>query len=230
MVLIGPNLPHVWKNDKEYYQGQENLKAELINFFFLIDFAGKDLFQLPELQPIQKLLQVATQGVRIYGHTSEAVLSKMKEIYSLTPGEKIIGLIQILNIIASSNELELLVSPGFIDVYQANNTERINNVYAYIMNNFQEDVSLEDVASIASMNPAAFCRYFKRVTNKSLIQFLNEVRIGYACKLLLNDNLSVSQICYESGFNNLSNFNKRFKAATNQTPQDYKQQHQTNIH
>jgi AraC-like DNA-binding protein len=94
------------------------------------------------------------------------------------------------------------------------------------MNNFQKEVTLEAVANIASMNPAAFCRYFKRITNKSFIQFLNEIRIGYACKLLLDDKFSVSQICYESGFNNLSNFNKQFKAATNKTPQDYKLQHQ----
>jgi AraC-like DNA-binding protein len=229
LVLVGPNLPHVWRNNKEYYDKQENLHAELINFFFLEDFAGKEFFQLPELQPIQKLLQVSTQGVRIFGHTSKLVQRKMKQVYQLTPGERIIGIIQILNIIAHSDELELLASPGFIQSYQADNTTRINKVYNFIMNNFQEDVSLEAVANIASMNPAAFCRYFKRVTQKSFVQFLNDIRIGYACKLLLDEKLTVSQICYESGFKNLSNFNKQFKLATNKTPQNYKLQHQNNL-
>ncbi len=228
-VLVGSNLPHVWRNDKEYYQGQEDLQAELMNFFFLEDFAGKDLFQLPELQPIQNLLRTATQGIRIYGRTGEIVQRKMKKVFRLTAGERVIALMQILNIIAHSDELELLASPGFIHSYQASNTARINKVYNFIMNNFLENISLEQAADIASMNPAAFCRYFKRVTQKSFVQFLNEIRVGYACKLLLDEKLTVSQICYESGFNNLSNFNKQFKATTHKTPQEYKFQHQNSF-
>ncbi|PSR54056.1 AraC family transcriptional regulator [Adhaeribacter arboris] len=229
MVLVGSNLPHVWKNDKEYYQGQDTLYAELMNFFFLEDFAGKELFQLPELQPIQNLLQRASQGIRIYGKTSETIQRKMKKIFRLTAGERVITLMQILNIIAHSDEVELLASPGFINSYQANNTSRINKVYDFIMNNFLEEITLEQVAEVASMNVTAFCRYFKRVTKKSFVQFLNEIRIGYACKLLLDEKLTVSQICYESGFNNLSNFNKHFKAATKHTPQHYKLQHQSSV-
>ncbi len=224
-VLVGSNLPHVWRNDKEYYSGREDVQAELMNFFFLEDFAGKDFFQLPELQPIQNLLLTATQGIRIYGRTGEVVQRKMKKIFRLTPGERVIALMQILNIIAHSDELELLASPGFINSYQASNTDRINKVYNFIMNNFLENLSLEQAADVASMNPAAFCRYFKRVTQKSFVQFLNEIRIGYACKLLLDEKLTVSQICYESGFNNLSNFNKQFKTTTHKTPQEYKLQH-----
>lgn len=225
MVLVGPNLPHVWKNDKEYYDNQESLQAELINFFFLEDFAGKDFFQLPELQPIQKLIEASIQGIRIYGRTSKVVQGKMKQVYRLTPGERIINLIHVLNIIAHSDELEFLASPGFIYAYQASNTERINKVYNFIMNNFLENITLKDVADKASMNTTAFCRYFKRVTKKSFVQFLNEIRIGYACKLLLDEKLTISQICYESGFNNLSNFNKQFKLITYNTPYNYRVRH-----
>lgn len=222
MILVGPNLPNVWRNDKEYYQKKDNLYAELINIFFLEDFAGKDFFLLPELQPIHKLLKASIQGIRIYGQTSKIILGKIKNIYRLNPGERIIGLIQILNIIAHSDELELLTSPGFINAYQANSSEHINKVYTYIMNNFQKDLNLKEIADIASMNTTAFCRYFKNITKKSFVQFLNEIRIGYACKLIQDEKLTISQICYESGFNNLSNFNKQFKMITNNTPQDYK--------
>lgn len=225
MVLVGSNLPHVWKSDKAYYQGDEALYSEVFNFFFLEDFAGKDLFQLPELSAIERLLTSASQGIRIYGQTCKAVQLRMKQAFKLKAGERLIALIQILNIIAHSDELELLASAGFNQSYHSNNSARINKVYNFIMDNFLEDITLKQVADVASMNTSAFCRYFKTATQKSFVKFLNEIRIGYACKLLLDEKLTTSQVCYESGFNNLSHFNKVFRTITKTTPQGYIKMH-----
>ena len=132
LVLVGSNLPHVWRNNKEYYEGQDTLQAELMNFFFLEDFAGKDLFQLPELQPIQKLIQAASQGIRIYGQTAKVVQRKMNQVFRLPAGERLIALMQILNIVGQSEKLELLASPRFSHSNQANNTGHINKMYVLL--------------------------------------------------------------------------------------------------
>src|SRR5690606_27464496 len=118
-----------------------------------------------------------------------------------------------------------LSSIGFMDVYQSKGADRINQVQDFIMNNFTGDITLKEVAEVAHMNEAAFCRFFKSTTLKTLTQFLNEVRIGYACRLLLQENLNIAGVGYECGFKNISYFNKLFKNSLGVTPQQYRKKH-----
>jgi AraC-like DNA-binding protein len=225
MVLVGSNLPHVWKNDKEYYSTVNETKAEIINFHFLEDFAGKDLLQLPEFHNIQEMFIQSARGIRILGETKKRIEVKMKKMFQLEGGDRVIQLIQILNLIGNSSEIELLASSGFLQAYHAVKNDRIEKVINYILNHFGEKIYLDEVAEMANMNASAFSRYFKQATKKSFMDFLLEVRIGFACKLLIENNLNVSGICYESGFNNQSNFNKQFKIATGKSPKEYRNEH-----
>lgn len=228
MVLVGSNLPHVWRSDKIYYEEIPEIKAELILTQFTKDFAGKDFFTLPEMNPICELMEDSSRGLQIVGKTRETISQRLIKMVEMEGSEKLIELIQILLFIAKSKEYRTLSSVGFVDSYQTKGSERINKVHDYIMNNFMEDISLKEAANIANMNETAFCRYFRTVTLKTFTQFLNEVRIGYACKLLLHEELNISGIGYECGFKNISYFNRVFKNTLGITPQQYQKKHLPN--
>jgi AraC-like DNA-binding protein len=126
---------------------------------------------------------------------------------------------------ATSPDVEVLSGNGFNNNAQATDCARINDVYEFILNNYAENPTLDDVAKIACMSSTAFCRYFKTHTNKTYVQFLNEVKIGNASKMLIDNKLTISQICYQTGFNNFNHFNKLFKRITGYTPSQYQQQY-----
>lgn len=222
LVFLGPNLPHAYKNDAIYYKGIPSLRAEAIVIHFREDFLGKDFFHLPEMIPVNQLLDKAKFGLKINGKTRAAITEYMHEMLSESGHKRIIKLLAILELLSVTNEYEPLASPGFIQKYTASGTERITRVHEYIIINFRKDISLTDIAEVACMSVPSFCRFFKSCTRKSFSQYLNEIRIGYACKLLVEDKYYISKICYESGFNNMSNFNLQFKKITGMSPLQYK--------
>ena len=158
------------------------------------------------------------------------VLKMMKTINKKHGIERIITLFKILDFLGKSNDVTLISSVTHSsEAITKSNNEPIDRVFTYLINNFKEEVALSDVASYVKLNPASLCRYFKHVTGKTLFDCLNDIRIEQACKLLSHSNLTISQIAYEVGFNNLSHFNKRFKSVTSQTPTEYKKYITTQI-
>lgn len=228
MVLVGSHLPHVWRSDKIYYEEIPELQVELTLTQFTKDFVGKEFFSLPEMNCIQELLDDASQGLQILGKTRELISNRLIRLNELEGGEKLMEFIQMLYLISKSKEYRKLSSIGFMDSYQSKGATRINKVHDFVMNNFMEEISLKEAADVANMNETAFCRYFKSATLKTFTQFLNEVRIGYACKLLLSEDLNISGIGYECGFKNISYFNRVFKNKLSLTPQQYQRKHLVN--
>lgn len=224
LTLTGPNLPHFWRCDPIYYQ-KGHLKAEAIIVRFSECFLGTGFFFLPEMHHVNNLFRISRRGLKIFGATKEQTAKMMGDMMQMDGAERIIALLQILNLLANSSEYKILSSIGFVQTYETSDIERINNVYTFIMENFTHPIELKDVASVANMNPAAFCRYFKAKTGKTFTQFLHEIRIGHACKILIEGKFNVSQVCYESGFQNQSYFIKQFKKITQQTPLQYQNQH-----
>lgn len=229
LTLTGPNLPHYWRNDPIYYKKENNLRAEAIIVRFPEHFLGKEFFQLPEMHHVNNLFKISRRGLKILGHTKEQAAEKMSAMIKMSGTERIIALLQILNLIANSQEYKVLSSIGFVQTNGKSDTERINDIYSYALENFQHSIQLEVVASVANMNPTAFCRYFKAKTSKTFTQFLHEIRIEHACKLLIDGKLNVSQVCYECGFQNQSYFIKQFKRITHQTPLQYQNEHNKTI-
>jgi AraC-like DNA-binding protein len=225
LVFTGPNLPHLWQSDHEYFNDNTELLTEGIVIYFPENFLGKELLQKNEMYKVKHLLQLAHRGVEIYGETHKRVSELMHRVLHVSDFDQVLTLLNILNIISNSSEFNLLATEGYTNSMKETETDRMNRVYAYVMKNFREKITLNDVAAIANMSPSAFSRYFKVHANKTFSDFLTEIRVGHSCKLLTNQTINVSQVCYDSGFSTLSNFNRQFKAVTHYSPLEYRKKY-----
>lgn len=222
MVMVGSNLPHLWKCDADYFKPKSTLKAESYVIHFLPNVFGDAFLKMPENAALDKLLEVSKHGLLIKGKTKTRVAALIQQLLTATGTEKVIYLMQILSLLSTSSELVKLNKSALTLNQTGKETERMNAVLQYLLNNFTETIKLEEIAAVANMSKNAFCRYFKNYTKKSLITFIQELRINYACKLLAETNKSVDTICYKCGFNNVSNFNRYFKFHMKLTPVSYK--------
>lgn len=218
LVLLGENVPHCWVNNAN----DEQDLAKSIVIQFKSDFVGKDFLDIPEMAAVQQLFKKAGSGILIKGKTRDRVAEKMFFSSEQYPFQKILQLLEILHIISVSDEIEL-IDPNFaMTTLSPIDTERFQKVYAYIIANYTQDIDLQVIASIAHFTPTAFCRYFKKMTRKTLVDVITEFRIKHACQLLHSTEKSVYDICFESGFGNISYFNKSFKKAIGQSPLNYR--------
>lgn len=223
LILIGSNLPHVWKNDAAYFQPNSTLRAEAQVLQFLPDCFGENFLNLKEMESIRRLFEKAKRGLRIMNETKTKVLRLMTQLIENTNGIQRIGLfLNILEFIAESDEIVFLSSKGFLDSYHRFDANTINRVYEFTLSQFNRRILIEEAAAIANMSVANFCRYFKNRTQKTYIQFLTEVRIGYACRMLIENKKSVQQIAFDCGFHNISNFNRSFRLLKHQNPMAYR--------
>jgi AraC-like DNA-binding protein len=225
VVFTGPNIPHLWRNDEVYFDKTSSLRVQGIVIYFPENLWGDCLMQKEEMLPIRQLYEKAKRGLAISGESGQRVVSMMKDMLHLTGLEGIIQLLAILHLLSETTDYAYIASFGYTNVSKETDKDRLNEVYTYILQNFRKEIRLEEVAEIAFMSPTSFSRYFKAKTNKSYSAFVSELRIGYACKLLQEDNRPVAQICYESGFNTLSNFNKQFKELISKTPFEYRSEY-----
>jgi YesN/AraC family two-component response regulator len=222
LVLLGPNLPHWYRNDAVYYEQSSAMEAQSIVVQFTHDFLGHHFFHLPETAAIRKLLDKAVMGVEIYGSTREKVTAMMYAMQETQHMERLLQLLSMLHTIAGSEEYHLLSNQGATGT-NIRDSERINRIYEYVMQHFTEPIYLKEVAAIVNMCPSTFCRYFRKRTRKNFTFFLNEIRIGHACKMLIEEDLSITEICFMSGYNNVAFFNRQFKAIKKKTPLEFKQ-------
>ena len=163
--------------------------------------------------------------MELSGTTANHMKEQMHNILRINDFDRVLTLLNLLNMMANTSEYKLLASEGYSNSMKETETDRMNRVHTYVMKNFREKISLDEVAAIANMSPSSFSRYFKVHANKTFSDFLTEIRIGYSCKLLTNQKMSVSQICYDSGFNTLSNFNRQFKEVTHYNPLEYRKKY-----
>ena len=224
VVLIGKDLPHMWLNDKEYFKGDINLTAQAKAIHFKECFAGEGFLKMPEMSYISSLLKNSRYGIKFLGDTT-SIIKQINKLEKLSGVDKAVCFIQLLNLLAVHQNFDLLSSVGFVDSFKMSGEKNLGEVYEFIIKNFKENISLNDVAKVANMNPSAFSRFFKRVNRKTYSEYLNRVRVGYACKLLIEEKYSISEICFDSGFNNISNFNRQFKKTMNYSPSDYMKLH-----
>lgn len=229
MILLGSNLPHLWRTDKMYMQADPKLRVRALVLHFLPGCLGEDFFRLKENAEILKLLERARYAVRIKNQTRDEVAKLMHELLHATGTQRIILLLQILSTIASSEETKSICKLGIQLDYTPAESERINNIYQYVLENYSRPITLKEIAGVAHLGPHSFCRFFKLRTQKTFSRFLIEVRIGNACKLLAETNKTVAEICYECGFNSFSNFNRQFKMLIGKTPLEHRMIYQKGI-
>jgi len=225
LVLVGANLPHYWCFDPEYFDGAQNYETDVLVTHFRQDFLGTTFLGLPENKSVRNLLALAKRGIQIGGETRDAVREMLYELMTATGVRRITLLVDILGIIGNSKDLSYISSIGFSPQYQEHENDRINDIYAFALQNFKRKIMLDEIADIAGMSRNAFCRYFKSRTGKTFSQFLIELRVGHACKLLIENKLNVKQVCYESGFHNFAGFHKYFKQITGRSPLNYQKEY-----
>ena len=216
IFVLGENLPHVFKRDEAFEK-----ETEMVSLFFSKNSFGEDFFDLPEFTYFKNFFDNAVLGYKVKTNKKEIslILSKIK---TLSKYYQFINFLEVLRLIseAEKRKLSSLIN---LKKYAGNEGKRMSDIFQYTMNNFHKEVSLHDVADIANMTPNAFCRYFKQRTTKTFVNFLIDIRIGNACKLLAkNNDLSITEISYKSGFNNLANFNRKFKSIKGVTPSEYR--------
>ena len=220
IILLGSNLPHMWLNDEDYFNRDSNNETKAIVVHFKMDYLGKKFFETPEMNHLLVLFEQARYGLKFL-NTDKSFIHDIQNMLKLKGFEKTMSFLYILNKLAKHEHTLSLASKGFLNSFKATKNETQDKVQAYIFKNFNKTITLEEVAQIANMNASAFSRYFKRINHKTFSRYITEIRIGYACKLLLENKFNISAICYESGFNNISNFNRQFKLIMKCSPSSY---------
>ena len=222
LVLVGPNLPHLWRSEEEYFDSQNDLNTRALVIYFDHELLSASLLEKVEFHSVKKLVNQSNRGIEFSGKTKFLTSEFLHEIGSKKGFDRIIALYEIINVLAQSADHQLLSSPGYSNSFKGNDAENMRRVYDYVMKNYRQTISLEVIAQQLNMTTTSFCRYFKPRANKTFTKFVNEIRIGQARKLLLEDNFNIAEISYQCGFNSLSNFNRQFKLISNMNPNEYR--------
>ena len=226
LLVIGANVPHSFQNDEFFYKKNKELLAKATSILFEKNAFGETFFNLPEMKNIKNFIKKADKGYRILGETKKEIIAQLKMIEEKNGTERFLILMEILNRLSISKEVELLSNLSFLGNPTSSESKKLEAVFQYMLDHHQRTIKLEEVAKVANLSISAFCRFFKLRTRKTFSQFVNEFRISAACNKLLLDDFSISEVCYDVGFTNLSNFNRQFKKITGYTPSQYIVKHE----
>lgn len=220
IILLGKNVPHMFLSQSS----QDNTSYSKAYVFHINDLFLNDTCEyLPDFNFLESILKVSKRGAMFRQKQNTIFLQNLDSIDIHSTAETILNVFQILLRLSKYPEYTNLGSINWLDRFHTAD-KRINNVIEYIMLHFKENINLGKAAEISSMNKSAFCRYFKKSTGKPFVSFLNEIRINYSCKLLLESSpsRSISEAAYISGFNNVSYYNRIFKKVIGVSPSEYK--------
>ena len=218
IALIGPNIPHLNFD----YGVKTTVNTVVVQM--KENFLGQHFFSLPEIAAIKNLFEKAKSGVGFYGETKKLAGEKLKQLTALSHFEQLISLLQVFDLLANSNEIEMLKARPVANASVLKEQQRLQKVYHFIETNYQNEIDVNAVGKFCNLTTAAFCRYFKKSTHYTFTDFLNQFRINQSKKILLQ-NKTITEACYESGFTNISYFNKTFKKITGENPSAFKKKH-----
>ncbi|SOE21412.1 AraC-type DNA-binding protein [Spirosomataceae bacterium TFI 002] len=221
VFFLGPYLPHTGLG-----YGVEGKHEEII---IQLDpnFLGTQFWEIPETEVIRPIFNLAKRGLSFSGKSRKELGKLIKQIPFLSPFERLVQLLKIFQTMATSSEMTVINKQEINIEVTGKHQQRINQIYKYVADNYHLPIDLEEVAVMVNLTKPSFCRYFKKMTNHTFTKFLGEFRIQQACRLLQEDK-SIAQVCYESGFNNLSHFNKTFKQLKEMSPKAYRDQMEPN--
>ena len=221
LFLIGSNQSHLFKSDPLYFTPKCQKHSRSISVFFHMKSLGDGFFDIIETTNIKNLINRSSRGIRFSSSIAHQIAPQMIALINRSDFSRFLKILSILHQLAETTDYEYLASAGRDNPPTYRESQKINAIINFILNNYKRDIQLDEVAKVANYSKATFCRFFRQRTRKTFTRFLNEVRIANARRLLLKTDLNVSQICYESGFNNVSNFNRQFKRITGLTPKAY---------
>jgi AraC-like DNA-binding protein len=218
IVLLGPNLPHVWRYDST----SMNQSIEAIAVHFREDFLGNDFLTKPEMRDLRLLLSRASLGLQVIGQTRAKLVPQVERLREQAGFERLLNLLGILNTIARSREVLTLCSPVFQPIQAELELGRLQRVFDYVKSNFDQPIDRDSAADLAHMSPSAFSRFFRSRTGVTFQSFVTDVRIGHACKMLLDPEIPITSVAVNCGFLELSTFNRAFRKLRNMSPGEYR--------
>jgi len=221
LVLVGSNLPHVWQQE-EMQRHHPGPAVHAIIVRFLDTFVGRDFLEIPEMEPVRRLLRRSARGLQVKGATRQIVAEQMRRLAETRGLDRVNGLLSILNILARSKELRPIASSGFMPLLDRADQDRMQRVCNYINARLAAEIDRAQVAREANLSEGAFSRFFKLRTGKTLPRYVNELRVGRACRLLAEANGKITDIALDCGFTNLANFNRRFREIMGFPPSQYR--------
>ena len=220
LVLLPPHLPHCWDN----LETEQDSVSERIVTHFNENIISSDFFNIPEIEQIVALMKSAGQGIWFKGKKTEKVGKILKNMVTLKGLVRYIELLKVFNLLLQINERENLALPSSPNNSFDIDQDQINKIYEYVFNNIQTGITLKAASALVFKEPGSFCRYFKKKTNQTFMDYVKNVRIGLASKLLTETDKQITQICYECGYNNLANFNHYFRDVMKKTPSEYRKE------
>jgi AraC-like DNA-binding protein len=221
LAFIGRNLPHVWIADKES-RIPTNRTLEMVFLQFTLNVLSPQLLILPELCHVKRALDLSERGIQIIGDTLNEVSEIMLQLPYLKGFERMLHFFMMMDIIGKSETNIPLASKEYLTSRFTTGNKRIEVIHNYLMNNYREDVNLKNLAALVNMAEGSLCRFFKMNMGITLFEYLNKIKTDFACKLLMNKDLGILDVCLDSGFNNISHFNKQFKKITGVPPSEYR--------
>jgi AraC-like DNA-binding protein len=224
IFILGARLPHYFKFDEIYLDGKSADPSHVSVIQFSENFWGGDFLALPENTHIKNFLERAKRGYLVPKDSNNTISAMLKNLREGSGAERIIILLHVLHLLSGNRSIKQLSSVVFSQNIIDPENNRLNAVYEYSFANYKRKIELQEIADIANISPNSFCRYFKRKTKKTYSQFITEIRVGHACKLLIEGGYFIKQVCYECGFNNFATFNKYFKAVTGKSPLLYQKE------
>ncbi|MCD4709280.1 MAG: AraC family transcriptional regulator [Bacteroidales bacterium] len=222
LIFIGPHLPHVWFSQPPLHNQHSGRTLESVYLLFNQDILPSDLTSLPEFSHVNRAMQLSERGIRITGDTLNQVSRIMLQLPYLSSIKRLMLFYEIMDIIGKSNSFFYLASADYVRSKFESTNNRVKGIHEFLMKNYREEMNLEEIASIIHMAPASACRFFKSSTGLTIFEYLNKIKIDYACKLLLNTDQNIVNISYDCGFNNLSHFNKQFQKFIGKTPTQFR--------
>ena len=217
LVLLGPDLPHCWDACETAKSGP----SATVVVHFYENIISSNFFNIPELEEVQMLLQKARRGIWFKGKNVKKIRKPLETLVKLRGLESYIELLKIFNLLLQFDQLDFLSDTAYSPTY-LKDLEKINLIYKYVFENITSGIQQEEAAALLHMTPGAFCRYFKKKTKRTFMEYVKSVRIRLASKMLAETDKQISQICYESGYNNIANFNHQFKSIMHKTPSEYR--------
>jgi len=221
LAFIGPNLPHVWIVDKESLMPSKRT-LEMVFLQFNLNVLSSQLLTLPEFSNVKRALDLSERGIQIIGDTLNEVSEIMLQLPYLKSFERMLHFFMLMDIIGASETNIQLASREYLKIRFTTGNKRIATIHEYLMNHYRDDMDLKTLAALVNMAEGSLCRFFKMNMGITIFEYLNKIKTDFACKLLMDPDLSIMEVCLDSGFNNISHFNKQFKKINGLTPLEYR--------
>lgn len=222
LIFVGSGTPHVWHNEQKYFEGKDKLQARSLAMYVSPELLLEHLAPFGNISNVKAWLKKSQRGIQFQGKVKTEILALMQQMLREQDLQQTISFITLLQKMMTTKEYRLLAGTNYVNLYNDNDQSRMDDIFKFIFRHFKRDIPLSEIAAIAGINVHSFCRFFKSRTQKSFTHFVNELRIGYACRLLQEKEMSMMELSVKCGYNNTTHFNRFFKKIKGKTPREYK--------